>query len=78
MPADTARYVVRLLVLAAGVYLITRGLAWAQGGGNFISPIWPACGIALAGMLVWGVGMWPSETICAGERVGGLLWVYDR
>ena len=60
MPADTARYVVRLLVLAAGVYLITRGLAWAQGGGNFISPIWPACGIALAGMLVWGVGMWPA------------------
>ncbi|MFZ4776984.1 MAG: histidine kinase [Terrimicrobiaceae bacterium] len=60
MPADMARYVVRLLVLAIGVYLITRGLAWVQGGANFISPIWPACGIALAGMLVWGVGMWPA------------------
>ena len=76
MPADTARYVVRLLVLAAGVYLITHGLAWVQGGGDFVSPIWPACGIALAGMLVWGAGMWPAiyvpmclSSLAAGDAV---------
>ena len=80
MPADTARYVVRLLVLAAGVYLITRGLAWVQGGGDFISPIWPACGIALAGMLLWGEGMWPAiylpmalSSLAAGDAVAFAL-----
>ena len=53
-------YFVRLLSLAATVYLVSKGLALAQGGGQFISPIWPACGIGLGGMLVWGWRMWPA------------------
>ncbi|MEI8311824.1 MAG: histidine kinase [Verrucomicrobiota bacterium] len=55
-------FLIRLLVLAAGVYLVTKGLAWVQSGGQaaFISPLWPACGIGLAGMLVWGGRMWPA------------------
>lgn len=80
MPDGMARYAVRLLVLAAGVYLITRGLAWVQGGGEFISPIWPACGIALAGMLLWGAGMWPAiyvpmalSSLVAGDPVAFAL-----
>jgi integral membrane sensor domain MASE1 len=73
-------FLIRLLVLAAGVYLITRGLAWVQGGGEFISPIWPACGIALAGMLLWGSGMWPAiylpialSSLLAGDPVAFAL-----
>jgi signal transduction histidine kinase len=32
-------------------------LANANSG---VSPIWPATGIALAGLLLWGYGMWPA------------------
>jgi len=74
------RHAVRLLVLAAGVYLITRGVAWVQGGGDFITPIWPACGIALGGMLLWGAGMWPAiyvpmalSSLAAGNSVAFAL-----
>lgn len=69
-------YFARLALLAAAFYLISKGLAWAQGSGQFISPVWPACGVALAGMLIWGAGMWPAvyfpmvlSSLIAGDAV---------
>jgi signal transduction histidine kinase len=51
---------VRMAVLA-GIYLIVAklGLLLAQVHAS-VSPVWPATGIALAALLIWGIELWPA------------------
>ena len=60
-----AQYLLRLaavflLYLAAG----KLGLSVPFTSGN-VSPVWPASGIALAAVLVWGYGIWPGIAAAA-------------
>jgi PAS domain S-box-containing protein len=60
-----ARYLLRLtavffLYLAAG----KLGLSVPFTSGN-VSPVWPASGIALAAVLLWGYGIWPGIAAAA-------------
>src|SRR5262245_57043446 len=58
-------YTVRLalvfvLYLAAG----KLGLAVPFTSGN-VSPVWPASGVALASVLLWGYEVWPALALAA-------------
>lgn len=60
-PAATAASTLSILGLAV-VYLtvsiiVGETLAIAPG---YVSPIWPAAGIAFAALLIWGVKLWPG------------------
>jgi signal transduction histidine kinase len=49
------------MIAVAGGYFIAGELGLLLAHVNpSIAPIWPATGIALAAMLVWGVGYWPA------------------
>ena len=50
--------------------LAVLGLQWARVGGAG-SAVWPAFGVALAGLLLWGWRVWPA--IFAGRLVAGIL-----
>lgn len=54
------QYLARIFALAAAYWLLALvGLNWAavQGAG---SPVWPAAGVALAGLLLGGARLWPA------------------
>ena len=60
VPAGSRTWAVRVSLLLAAYYVSGRiGLAVPQFGDN-IALIWPPAGIALAGLLRFGVGVWPS------------------
>jgi signal transduction histidine kinase len=51
---------IRVVVLAAA-YFIAADLALRLAQvHSIVSPVWPASGIALAALLVWGIGLWPA------------------
>jgi signal transduction histidine kinase len=55
----------RIVVLAAAYFIAGKlGLMLANMHSS-ISPIWPASGIAVAALLVWGVEFWPAVLIGA-------------
>jgi len=50
----------RLVALAISYFVAGRlGLLLANVHSS-ISPIWPATGVAMAGLLLWGNGLWPA------------------
>jgi two-component system, NarL family, sensor histidine kinase FusK len=53
-----------LLVFVAYVAAGELGLSVPFTSGN-VSPLWPASGIALAAVLVWGYGVWPGIAAAA-------------
>jgi two-component sensor histidine kinase/integral membrane sensor domain MASE1 len=57
-------------LLAAYTLLAWLGLNWAMVDGAG-SPVWPASGLAVAALLVWGIRLWPA--IAIGRLVAGLL-----
>lgn len=61
-----------LMALLAIVYLVFAylGLAWAMVAGAG-SPVWPAAGVGLAGLLLFGVRFWPA--IFIGRVIAGLI-----
>jgi signal transduction histidine kinase len=49
-----------MLALAAAYFIAGKvGLLLAQMHAS-VSPVWPATGIAIAALLLWGVGFWPA------------------
>src|SRR6266851_5710642 len=54
------------LLLAFGFYLAagTLGLSVPYTSGN-ISPLWPASGVALGSVLLWGFEVWPAIALAA-------------
>src|SRR5258708_20669318 len=54
------------LVLVFAFYLAAGklGLSVPFTSGN-VSPIWPASGVALASVLLWGYEVWPAITLAA-------------
>lgn len=55
----------RFVALAIGYFIVGRlGLLLANVHSS-ISPIWPATGVALAGLLLWGIRMWPAVFVAA-------------
>ena len=60
------------MALLAIVYLVFAylGLAWAMVAGAG-SPVWPAAGVGLAGLLLFGVRFWPA--IFIGRVIAGLI-----
>ncbi len=62
---------VRLLALGLSyTALCTLGLQWASIGGAG-SPVWPASGLAIAGLLLGGLRLWPA--IFLGRLLAGWL-----
>jgi integral membrane sensor domain MASE1 len=61
----SAKYVLRLSAVF-GLYLTAGeiGLSAPFTSGN-VSPFWPASGIALASVLIWGCRMWPAIAAAA-------------
>jgi len=61
----TGRYFAHIAVVSCAYFLAGRlGLATPFTSGN-ISPVWPAAGIALAAVLVWGYRVWPGIAVAA-------------
>jgi len=54
------------MVLLAGIYLIVGelGLQLAHVHAS-VSPVWPATGVALAALLLWGIELWPAVFVGA-------------
>jgi len=51
---------VRMAVLAVIYLIVARlGLMLAQVHAS-VSPVWPATGVALAALLIWGIELWPA------------------
>lgn len=61
----TYRHALRLIVLA-GIYVVAAlvGLALAPGSAH-MSAFWPAAGVGLAGVLLYGRSMWPAIAVGA-------------
>ena len=56
---------VRNLAVAAAYYLAAKiGLSFAIVGGQ-VTPLWPATGTALAGLLLFGLRCWPGIVVAA-------------
>ena len=54
-----------MVVLAAAYYIAGKlGLLLAQVNAS-VSPVWPASGIALAALLIWGLDLWPAVLVGA-------------
>lgn len=77
---QTRGYMARLAILGAAVLLPTiLGTAWQKSGNpDFPVPVWTAGAIALAGMVVWGRGMWPAlfVPLAASAWVSGAPWQF--
>ena len=59
------QYVLRL-VLTSTLYLVTGKLGlWVPFTSGNISPVWPAAGVALAAVLLWGSRIWPAIALGA-------------
>jgi signal transduction histidine kinase len=70
-PKRLPRYLVEIALLALIYHLVARlGLQMAYVQAN-TSPVWPPSGIALAALLLLGMGHWPGITL--GVVVGSLL-----
>mgnify|MGYP002778053325 CR=1 FL=1 len=69
MSAAPSRAVARagpfVLLLAAQMVAVTIGLRWAAADGA-ASPVWPAAGVALGGLLLGGWRLWPAVFLGAG------------
>ena len=59
---STRAYLIRLAGLGAAILVLSNIAAHTQKAAHpdFPALVWPACAIALAGMLVWGRNMWPA------------------
>lgn len=59
------QYVLRL-VLTSTLYLFTGKLGlWMPFTSGNVSPVWPAAGVALATVLLWGFRVWPAIALGA-------------
>lgn len=74
------RYALRLAILGTAIFLATSvAAAWQKSGNpDFPVPVWTACAIALAGMLICGRGMWPAlfVPLAASALFSGAPWVF--
>lgn len=62
---QNASKISRVVALAAVYYIAGRVGLLLGNIHSSISPIWPATGIALAGLLLWGYRLWPAVFIAA-------------
>src|SRR5437899_2668787 len=70
-PVHPARQYARIAVVFGAYFAAGKiGLAAPFTSGN-ISPVWPASGIALGALLLWGYGVWPA--IAAGAFLVNFL-----
>ncbi len=73
-------YALRLAILATAIFIVTSfAAAWQKtGNADFPAPVWPACAIALAGMWVWGRGMWPALLVplALSALLSGAPWIF--
>jgi integral membrane sensor domain MASE1 len=78
--SDWTADVLRIFATAAAVYLISRivNAAVVQQAGT-LSAIWPAYGIALCALLLWGRRVWPGIylALLAGCAEAQLPWVFN-
>ncbi len=64
-PATLARTLLRALILALAYFVAGRvGLSLAFVQAN-ASPVWPPSGVAVAGLLLWGMRYWPAVYVAA-------------
>ncbi|HEY2081175.1 MAG TPA: MASE1 domain-containing protein [Verrucomicrobiae bacterium] len=56
---------VRMVVLAAAYFAAGKLGQLLTNGHSSVSPIWPASGVALAALLVWGIEFWPAVLVGA-------------
>jgi integral membrane sensor domain MASE1 len=73
-------YALRLAILGTAIFLATSiATAWQKSGNpDFPAPVWTACAIALAGMWIWGRGMWPAlfVPLAASAWFSGAPWQF--
>ncbi|MFM8809269.1 MAG: histidine kinase, partial [Chthoniobacterales bacterium] len=66
--------------MGTAIFLATSGVtAWQKSGNpDFPVPVWTACAIALAGMWIWGRGMWPAlfVPLAASAWFSGAPWQF--
>ena len=63
--ASFTRHALRLALVFALYFAAARlGLSAPFTSGN-VSPVWPASGVALASVLLWGYGIWPGIALAA-------------
>lgn len=74
-------YLARMAALGAAVLLVSHVVsAWQRAANpDFPALVWPAQGVALAGMIVWGRGMWPAFFLpVAGSCLfAGMPWLFS-
>jgi len=76
MPRRAGRRIVPYLLPGSAYWLAAMlGLLWAQISGAGL-PAWPAAGVALAGLLIGGVHLWPS--IVVARFAAGLFFGSDH
>ena len=77
--ADWTADVTRIVATALAIYLVSRiiNAAIVQEAGK-LSPVWPACGVALAALVLWGRNVWPGiyTAIFIGCFEGNLPWTF--
>lgn len=71
--------IMRSIATAVAVYAVTKLMHEAiVQEADKLAPIWPACGVALAALLLWGPRVWPGVYLAlfAGCAEAGLPWVF--
>jgi integral membrane sensor domain MASE1 len=77
--SDWTADLLRIFATAAAVYFISKlvNAAVVLEAGR-LSPVWPAYGVGLAALLMWGRGVWPGIylALLVGCLEAGLPWVF--
>jgi len=77
--ADWMADVMRSIATAVAIYAVTKLVhAAIVQEADKLSPVWPACGLALAALLLWGPRVWPGVFLAlfAGCAEASLPWVF--
>jgi|SRR5579859_4366232 len=64
-PFSWSRYILRVAFAAALYFLAGRVGLWVPFTSGNVSPVWPASGVAITAILLWGFEIWPGVALGA-------------
>lgn len=77
--ADWTADIARIVATAVAIYLVSKIVsAVIVQNADKLSPVWPACGVALAALVLWGRNVWPGIYLAlfVGCLEGSLPWTF--
>jgi len=64
-PRSVAKYAFQLAIIGIGYFALANATSALAAFYSSAIPVWPASGVALAGVLVCGLRVWPAILVAA-------------